>query len=72
MHVSTGLVLFRKLRHGNFSLCSWAWSQWAEHLLPEYLLFLNVPQGRLKNKTNSYKLKKICRSLFILIDKLRE
>ena len=50
MHVSTGLVLFRKLRHGNFSLCSWAWSQWAEHLLPEYLLFLNVPMNSMKRQ----------------------
>ena len=58
MHVSTGLVLFRKQRHGNFSLCSWAWSQWAEHLVQEYLLFLNVPKEVFKKKS-SYVLKKI-------------
>ena len=54
MHVSTGSVLFQKLRHGNFSLCSWAWSQWAEHLLPEYLLFLNVFKEVFKKKVLIY------------------
>ena len=54
MHVSTGLILFRKQRHGNFSLCSWAWSQWAEHLVQEYLLFLNVPKEVFKKKKFLY------------------
>ena len=62
MHVSTGLVLFRKLRHGNFSLCSWAWSQWAEHLLPEYLLFLNVPMNSMKRQNDRILKEKLPRS----------